>query len=612
MPTTVTDYTALLSGSYWNGIEVTGKPVFVTYSFPTTAPAAQVEIVGNPAFGTFQTFNPDAQALAHQALDAWSNVSGIKFIEVAPGQGQINFSMYDFSSISWAQFAGGIAYYPFGDWNGATFPYFTDDWANSGDVFMNSDYAPGGVPNLGTLTHEIGHALGFKHPFETVNSVTTVHDQTLPGAMDNTANTIMSYNGTSTALGPLDIAAVQAVYGAAGSQGTQDQSWSWNATYQILTQNDFNTDDVMRGISGRDKLNGNNGNDKIFALGDNDTVMAGAGNDTVYAGSGNDSVVGGAGDDWLYGGPGLDTISYSDATTSVTVNLLFGSGSGMGNDVLFEFENVIGGSAGDSIIGDNNVNSLQGGAGNDTITGNGGSDAINGGDGNDLILFSNNALAEGFDKITGDAGLDTIQAGQDNTYISLASVSGIETISSGGFANVRIKGSNAGENWDFSGTTLNGIVSIDASKGNDTVVGSGAADTISGQEGNDSINGGIGNDKITGGVGVDTLTGGTGVDRFVFGPGESTVATPDLITDFSHAEKDRIDVSKIDANPTITGDQMFSFIVNAAFGHHAGELHYTTAGGITSVSGDINGDAVADFQINLTGTLALVAGDFYL
>jgi len=36
MPT-VSDYTALLSGDYWNGIEVTGKPVIVTYSFPTSA-----------------------------------------------------------------------------------------------------------------------------------------------------------------------------------------------------------------------------------------------------------------------------------------------------------------------------------------------------------------------------------------------------------------------------------------------------------------------------------------------------------------------------------------------------------------------------------------------
>jgi hypothetical protein len=35
----VSDYTALLSGDYWNGVEVTGTPVIVTFSFPTFAPA---------------------------------------------------------------------------------------------------------------------------------------------------------------------------------------------------------------------------------------------------------------------------------------------------------------------------------------------------------------------------------------------------------------------------------------------------------------------------------------------------------------------------------------------------------------------------------------------
>ena len=35
-----TDYTTLLSGSYWSGAEIVGQPVFVTYSFDATAPAA--------------------------------------------------------------------------------------------------------------------------------------------------------------------------------------------------------------------------------------------------------------------------------------------------------------------------------------------------------------------------------------------------------------------------------------------------------------------------------------------------------------------------------------------------------------------------------------------
>ena len=39
-------YTALLSGSYWNGIEATGKPVIVTFSFPTSLPAYDAAIAG--------------------------------------------------------------------------------------------------------------------------------------------------------------------------------------------------------------------------------------------------------------------------------------------------------------------------------------------------------------------------------------------------------------------------------------------------------------------------------------------------------------------------------------------------------------------------------------
>jgi hypothetical protein len=49
MTTTVNDYTALLSGSYWNGIEVTGSPVIVTYSFPTSYPTYDTSLPLPPA-----------------------------------------------------------------------------------------------------------------------------------------------------------------------------------------------------------------------------------------------------------------------------------------------------------------------------------------------------------------------------------------------------------------------------------------------------------------------------------------------------------------------------------------------------------------------------------
>src|SRR5215470_606134 len=119
----VTDYTALLGGDYWNGIEVTGKPVVVTYSFPTTAPAYDANVVGFTAatVSSFQAFNAAEQAQARAALAEWAAASGLVFVEVKPGQGDINFQLTDFNTTSYAG-KGGVAFYPFGDWNSFTYP----------------------------------------------------------------------------------------------------------------------------------------------------------------------------------------------------------------------------------------------------------------------------------------------------------------------------------------------------------------------------------------------------------------------------------------------------------------------------------------------------------
>ena len=120
---------------------------------------------------------------------------------------------------------------------------------------------------------------------------------------------------------------------------------------------------------------------------------------------------------------------------------------------------------------------------------------------------------------------------------------------------------------------------------------------------------------LRGGAGRDALTGGTGGDRFAFAAtGDSAVgANADRITDFSRAEGDRIDLSAIDANSVAAGNQAFSFIGGAAFTHHAGQLRAAvTSPGITTIAGDVNGDGVSDFHIQLTGAVAPVAGDFVL
>ena len=91
-----------------------------------------------------------------------------------------------------------------------------------------------------------------------------------------------------------------------------------------------------------------------------------------------------------------------------------------------------------------------------------------------------------------------------------------------------------------------------------------------------------------------------------------TGANADRITDFSHAQGDRIDLSGIDASSGAAGNQAFRFLGTGAYTHHAGELHYYYSGTDTVVSGDVNGDGASDFSIVLSGHLGLAAGDFAL
>ncbi|GEO16236.1 calcium-binding protein [Microvirga aerophila] len=140
-------------------------------------------------------------------------------------------------------------------------------------------------------------------------------------------------------------------------------------------------------------------------------------------------------------------------------------------------------------------------------------------------------------------------------------------------------------------------------------------DVITGGSGDDRLEGFAGNDRITGGLGGDSLYGGSGADRFIFRSiSDSNLDGDgcDFIYGFSAKQKDRIDLARIDADATRSGNQAFSFVGAKEFSGKAGELRYEKVSGYTWVEGDVDGDGIADFSLALKGSLNVAKGYFYL
>lgn len=144
--------------------------------------------------------------------------------------------------------------------------------------------------------------------------------------------------------------------------------------------------------------------------------------------------------------------------------------------------------------------------------------------------------------------------------------------------------------------------------GSDVIKGNGIGNVLQGKAGNDRLYGLDGNDVLIGGAGKDVLSGGGGSDVFTFrSVSESHGSAIDTIRVFVRGA-DRIDLRGIDADIAAAGDQAFTFIGASAFSGEAGELTFSRG----VLSGDVNGDRIADVRIVVSGPSALSAGDFYL
>ncbi|RZS36766.1 hemolysin type calcium-binding protein, partial [Limnobacter thiooxidans] len=417
-------------------------------------------------------------------------------------------------------------------------------------------------------------------------------------------------------------------------------------------------------------INSGAGDDTVTAQGGADFLVGGVGNDTLTGGAGVDTLLGGAGNDTLIGNDGeIDTLNGGDGSDTYRIDLddMIVEGAGLMGDVDTieiaatytlgaSFENLtlldveegednsftaVGNSGNNVITGNAGDNQLLGLAGDDTIYGGEGTDFVSGGDGADMLhgddgddtisggngddtLFGGN----GNDSLTGDAGADTMSGGRGDDTYRVDSQSDIVIESS----NEGVDTVNATVSYTLSAhvdrlTLINSANAIDGT-GNDIanrVVGNANNNTLRGLDGADTLLGAAGNDVLYGGSGNDRLEGSAGQDTFVFENGDyqlsslfnlvpggnSYRAAMDIITDFVSGES--VDLSRIDANSILSGDNAFVNASNSLFNltgvpasGNAGTLRLS--GGTTGTTGTINlyidDDAVVDMSIQFIGVSA--------
>ncbi|RZI41331.1 DUF4214 domain-containing protein [Herbaspirillum sp. HC18] len=353
---------ALLPGSAPGFAPLLNGTKTLYFCFPATAPA---HFSSTDAAG-FKPFTAQQQAFTRQALAYISSVVDLHFVETNNPAAVNTIVFADNVQSS----SSGYAYFPYDDYQGS-------------DVLLN--YTGSSTGNLApqngdysalTLIHELGHALGLKHPFQSSDG----HGEGpyLSGAEASSQWTVMSYNNRTTEYylrySPFDIASLQYLYGPSTAAKTDDvYSLTSSATNMIwdgggndtidgsalkqaitlylepgywgyigsksslissagqITVNFGTVIENAKGGSADDFIVGNDADNCIYGLAGNDTLEGGAGNDTLEGGVGNDILDGGdgndcfvgiAGNDVLYGGSGSDRLVLSQASSNMQVTKL--------------------------------------------------------------------------------------------------------------------------------------------------------------------------------------------------------------------------------------------------------------------------------------------------
>lgn len=236
-------------------------------------------------------------------------------------------------------------------------------------------------------------------------------------------------------------------------------------------------------------------------------------------------------------------------------------------------------------------------------------DIVNGVNRDAQITFTANSTAN-YDLIVGEQGNNA-----NGSY---------KLILTAGFA------TNANDN--VKGTAYNDA--INGMDGRDLLNGGGGTDMLYGGQGADTLLGGVGNDRLYGNQGADLLRGGSGSDRLNAGPGadkliggtDADVFDFDKTTDSDNSGidvikagdgavafegvgvlgGDVIDISTIDANENVSGNQAFVFSGTRA----AGTVHLSNNSGSTVLYGYTDNVSGADFAVVIADGSGIAAGDY--
>ncbi|GAB4546362.1 MAG: hypothetical protein Tsb0014_40830 [Pleurocapsa sp.] len=291
-------------------------------------------------------------------------------------------------------------------------------------------------------------------------------------------------------------------------------------TDAIISNSDFNNAAVVDGTNSSDDLLGDDSDQLLRGFDGSDRLYGGNGNDTVQGLNDDDILIGGLGDDWIFGGDGNDiligvnpvkeTPGYGefDRFRGDAGNDIFVLGDGDG--VYYNHQGTrVEGNIDKGVILDFNPSEdmiqLHGRASNYRLL------SV---DGNTKILYKTPGTQELIGIVKNVSGLDL--NGSEFTYVdNNSAIRGnvTDNLLYGGDTNQKLFG------WDGN-DTLNGGAGDDTIRGgteNDNLVGGKGNDIVLGEQGNDNL---IGVNPLEANPGygeVDILRGDTGNDVFVLG-----------------------------------------------------------------------------------------------